>query len=1187
MFNLIIKRSAILPVLLPIFIWGQSLRINEVVSSNQNGLRDEDGDTPDWVEIYNASTNTVDLAGYGLSDDTSEPYKWIFASGSVEPGAYELVYASDKDRHASEVSWEMIIEEGAEWQYYVGYSEPPASWNTTSFDDFQWTSGNSGIGYGDNDDNTIISPTLSLYMRHEFFLSNPAEFLQLLFHIDYDDGYIAYLNGVEFSRKNMGLGSPATYNTVATTYTEPVLPYGGSLPPTLIPAELVLDGRNVLAIQVHNSGLSSSDLTALPFLSIEKPLSNSSNLPSFLEIPPPVKNHTNFKISSSGETLVLSSQMGDLHDTLALPPLPSDISYGSFPDGGSDYYYFTNPTPGLENENGFPILAQAPVLNPPPGFYQNTISVDPGDIPSGLSYTFTLDGTEPDLTSPEFSSPLSVSQTTVLRVLVSSLDGLNQHSSSYSYFINESPQLPVMSIIFEPDDFFAYDSGMYANGPRASGDFPHFGANFWEDWERQIHLEYFANAQDLSYAANAGAKIFGGWSRGFPQKSLALYARGRYGDSEFNFSFFENLDIDSFEALVLRNSGNDWEFTGFRDGLLTGLINGRHIEHQAFQPVEVYFNGEYWGIQNLREKVNEHFIAGHFNISAEEIDILEADNVGIYPDDWHAIQGSNSSYLELVDFIESHDFTESSEYEYVQERVDIQNFIDYQLAQIYFDNRDWPGNNIKFWRDQKAGGKWRWILYDTDFGFGIWNPLAYQDNTLLFATASNGPAWPNPPWSTLMLRKLLNNQQFRKNFILTACDLFNDPFSPQKVIADLTQLKNYLENAMPNHFQRWGQNNMENWNSRVYDLSRFAQFRPVHMRNHIKNYFGLGTIAQLTSEIEPEGAGKIRVHTLHPESYPWSGLYYSGLAIDLEAIPEPGYNFSHWEDINSSERHVSLILSSDSTITAHYVKSTGNFESIVINEINYNSPDAQDSGDWLELFNAGDEEINLNGWSMSDANDDNSFGIGNIYIGAGEYLTLCHDSSLFRNIHGDEPIIRGNFDFNLSNGGELVRLFDHQGTLIDSVRYDDKIPWPIEPDGDGPTLELLNPDLDNGRSDSWASSDGFGTPGRENSRSTVTVKPQLASQPNRLRVTHAYPNPFNAQVTLSYELAGPGTAFIQVYDIRGRLMLSRTEPDKSAGLYNFIWNGKQGSGEDCASGVYIVRITQDRDFADSKILLLR
>ena len=116
-------------------------------------------------------------------------------------------------------------------------------------------------------------------------------------------------------------------------------------------------------------------------------------------------------------------------------------------------------------------------------------------------------------------------------------------------------------------------------GPNASGDFPHFGANFWEDWERPIHIGLL-ETNDTYFSSPAGVKIFGGWSRGNPQKSLALYARSIYGASEFNYSLFPNLDIQTYESFVLRNSGNDWDFSMFRDAYMTGLVDELDVDHQ-------------------------------------------------------------------------------------------------------------------------------------------------------------------------------------------------------------------------------------------------------------------------------------------------------------------------------------------------------------------------------------------------------------------------------------------------------------------------------------------------------------------------------------------------------------------------------------------------------------------------------
>ena len=160
---------------------------------------------------------------------------------------------------------------------------------------------------------------------------------------------------------------------------------------------------------------------------------------------------------------------------------------------------------------------------------------------------------------------------------------------------------------------------MYVHGPNYEQNFPYFGSNFWEDWERPIHFE-IREPDGSGYAGNAGVKIFGGWSRAFPQKSLSIFARSHYGPSSFEYSLFPDSDVDEYEAFVLRNSGNDWESTVMRDGFITSIADYLNIDHQRYRPALLFLNGEFWGIQNIREKVNEHFISSTHSIAPEHID---------------------------------------------------------------------------------------------------------------------------------------------------------------------------------------------------------------------------------------------------------------------------------------------------------------------------------------------------------------------------------------------------------------------------------------------------------------------------------------------------------------------------------------------------------------------------------------
>ena len=194
-------------------LFSEGLVINEVMSSNGSTIFDEDGDTPDWIELYNSETVDIDLGGYGITDNPAEPYKWIFPVIEVQPQNHLLIYASGKDRLEWVAHWETVIDWGDNWYYFLGNNEPPNNWNQQNFDDAGWLSGPSGFGYGDEDDATEISPVISLYVRRDFTISAIESVLKILLHVDYDDAFVAYINGSEIARANIGSpGAPPSYD---------------------------------------------------------------------------------------------------------------------------------------------------------------------------------------------------------------------------------------------------------------------------------------------------------------------------------------------------------------------------------------------------------------------------------------------------------------------------------------------------------------------------------------------------------------------------------------------------------------------------------------------------------------------------------------------------------------------------------------------------------------------------------------------------------------------------------------------------------------------------------------------------------------------------------------------------------------------------------------------------------------
>jgi hypothetical protein len=780
-----------------------------------------------------------------------------------------------------------------------------------------------------------------------------------------------------------------------------------------------------------------------------------------------------------------------------------------------------------------------------------------------------MDGTEPTINSLTFDYPIPVNNSTVIRARAFLDEWLPSKTESKTYIFGEDEpdRLPVIFLSTDPDNFFNEDTGIYAMGPNASPNFPHFGANFWEDWESPIHFEIL-ETNGSGYSANAGVKIFGGWSRGFPQKSLAIYSRNYYGPSEFDYNLFPGHPVQSYEAFVLRNSGNDWESTMFRDGFITSLTDGLGFDYQKYRPSVIYLNGEYWGIHNIREKVNEHFISSNHYLDTENIDLLEFNG--------EAIHGTNTDYLNLLDYIENNDMNDPLVQNALENWIDIDSYMQYEAVQIFVDNRDWPGNNIKFWRDHRVGGKWRWILYDTDFGFGIWDPGAFTFNTLEFALDPYGPDWPNPPWSTFLFRQMMENDHFKHVFINTYCDLINTIFQPDHLLDHLDLITSKIQDQIPTHQDRWYNNgnwpnSALNWAYKISVMQDFSNNRQTYARIHIRNEFNLPNIALVNLHIEPEGSGIIQLNTLEISESEWNGYYFPTVPIAVRAFPNDGFQFTEWTEFPDSSATMILQITDPFTLTAVFETSDLTPGTVVINEINYNSSDDFDPEDWIELHNPGETAINISGWAMKDDDNEHVFVIPEeTIIEPGEYLVLAKNLDQFITNSPNINNVIGSFEFGLSGGGDQVRIYNTAGMLTDSVEYDDDAPWPIEPDGGGPTLELINASLDNSLVENWSASyEEHGTPGEINSAYQDLSSIEISHLPRQFRLNQNYPNPFNPITVIEYELPEKTHITLAIYDILGREVRTLVNGAEYAGYKSVVWDGKNSSGKIASAGIYI------------------
>ncbi|NLZ93301.1 MAG: hypothetical protein GX922_04690, partial [Firmicutes bacterium] len=326
---------------------------------------------------------------------------------------------------------------------------------------------------------------------------------------------------------------------------------------------------------------------------------------------------------------------------------------------------------------------------------------------------------------------------------------------------------------------------------------------------------------------DAGIRIGGQYSRAMPQKAFNIFARNQYGYNVMEYPFFPDKDLTTFKAITLRQSGQDGSMSRIRDCLMTSLLNETTLDYQAYRPAVVYLNGEYWGHYNIRERINEYFLAYNHGINPHQIDLLQGNTT--------VRAGDAKHYVAMREFIATNDMSKTENYAYIQTQMDIQNFMDYWIAQIYFANTD--SANIRFWRERSEHGKWRWIVYDTDWGF-----FNVDHNTLAYVTNPAGTG-VGRHLSTVLLVNLLKNQEFKAEFINRLAYHLNNTFAKDRVINRINELAAAIESEMPDHLKRWG-GSMSAWHSQVQKLRDFAEKRPAIVVKHIQQKFNL-TNAQM------------------------------------------------------------------------------------------------------------------------------------------------------------------------------------------------------------------------------------------------------------------------------------------------------------------------------------------------------
>jgi len=649
-------------------------------------------------------------------------------------------------------------------------------------------------------------------------------------------------------------------------------------------------------------------------------------------------NHTNFKLDIEGESIYLFNKDLVLVDSITYPLQSSDISYGRVAGKMNQWMYFHEVTPLKENSllgMKSVIFSDDPMFSKKAGFYEEALNIELSASSATDKIYYTLNGSTPTQASYQYSSPIEINKNTTIRARTYSENKIPSKVMTQTYFIKESFSLPVVSLTIDSSYLWDENMGIYVEGKNYIPN-KWKTANYFQEWERPVNVEYFDTNGELGFNMNAGVRIHGRSTRNHAQKTLAIFSREKYGTPSIPYKLYGTKSPEVIQSFLLRNGGNEWGVTMFLDALNhTLVIDKIDIDAQLYQPAIVFLNGRYWGIHNIREKINEHYIISkHTNVSSDidviesDIDVSEVDN--IITGEMKACYGTIDEYNKMIKFIENNELSIKENYDTIKKWIDIDELINYLATQVYIGNKDWPSSNMKFWKNRDESGKWRWILYDTELSFTKGNKFVSFD-MLEHMLAKNADYYATLPWSNYLFRKLFENDEFKFEFIQRVAVYLNTVFESDHVLHIIDSLKTNIEPEVERSLNKWGglqQNavpyyitskNQTTWEVNVEYIRNFVRNRPGILRQSIINYFNLKGTVNLELKVNDRNAGNISLMGYTLAGGDFKGSVFTDIPIRLEAIPNSGYEFEKWKGVDDEKNGV-IYLQKDKKITAIFRK---------------------------------------------------------------------------------------------------------------------------------------------------------------------------------------------------------------------------------------------------------------------------
>ncbi|MEC8603230.1 MAG: CotH kinase family protein, partial [Bacteroidota bacterium] len=519
---------------------------------------------------------------------------------------------------------------------------------------------------------------------------------------------------------------------------------------------------------------------------------------------------------------------------------------------------------------------------------------------------YTTDGTKPNEYSSLYRDSISIGKTTHFTFRAKK-DGKYLDTIIQSFYLIDFPKkFPVLSISIPKDDLWSSERGLFSKGenPEIDSLGKLTNCNYHQDWEKKVTMMYIVDS--LVLHQECGMKIFGESTRSNQDKSFKLIARKKYGNNLFSFPFFANKSISKHKQLVVRASGNDFKGTRFKDVLSAHIVRNLAIDYMDYQPIHLYVNGTYWGVYNLREKINEHYFKHN--------KVIHKDSVNVIMGKWVRQQGSAKDYLKMYNWFYRIKNMDSANYCLANDFLDIRNYINYRIFQLFINNVDSRGN-IRYWNSSVLDGRFRMVLYDTDHGYG-----AYKRKFLKHSLSANGEYWYNPPWSTRFLRKLMLSKEFENEFLVQYSHLLNTALNRDTILEAIANLKSMYKYELPRPGEEISSHlrgvplKMEKWEAKVDHLNQFTKLRFNYVKDELLNLFSLEGWVKLKLG---GNVGRVSINDNLPLCFPFEGEYLKGTELSIHALDDGNFSFVRWMDGDSS-RARKINFNEDIILEAEY-----------------------------------------------------------------------------------------------------------------------------------------------------------------------------------------------------------------------------------------------------------------------------